>query len=67
MSKRFDDWEVVKDLPPGGQAFTYLVKKADGEGDELFVLKQLRNRANPSRVKRFQQGDRAGGKQRDPV
>lgn len=55
MGKRFDDWEVVRDLPQGGQAWTYLVKKIDGNDDELFVLKRLIKKNDPNRLKRFQQ------------
>jgi serine/threonine protein kinase len=60
MAKRFDDWEVVRALPQGGQAWTYLVKKVGGNEDELFVLKQLIKRSDPNRLKRFQQEIDAG-------
>jgi serine/threonine protein kinase len=60
MAKRFDDWEVIRDLPQGGQAWTYLVKKA-GESDEgVFVLKRLIKKSDPNRLKRFQQEIDAG-------
>jgi serine/threonine protein kinase len=55
MGKLFDDWEVVKDLPQGGQAWTYLVKKSGARADELFVLKRLINKSDPNRIRRFQQ------------
>jgi len=55
MGKRFDDWEVVRDLSQGGQAWTYLVKKVDGNDDELFVLKRLIKKSDPNRLRRFQQ------------
>lgn len=35
MAKRFDDWEVIRDLPQGGQAWTYLVKKVGGSADNF--------------------------------
>jgi eukaryotic-like serine/threonine-protein kinase len=60
MAKRFDDWEVVRSLSQGGQAWTYLVKKVGGSDEELFVLKQLIKRSDPSRLKRFQQEIDAG-------
>jgi serine/threonine protein kinase len=60
MGKRFDDWEVVKDLSQGGQAWTYLVKKVGGRDDELFVLKRLIKKRDPNRLKRFRQEIDAG-------
>lgn len=60
MGKRFDDWEVVRDLSQGGQAWTYLVKKFIGNDDELFVLKRLIKKNDPNRLKRFQQEIDAG-------
>src|ERR1700674_2039095 len=55
MAKLFDDWEVVKNLPQGGQAWTYLVKKVGGSADELFVLKRLIKKSDANRLKRLQQ------------
>ncbi|MDQ3816516.1 MAG: protein kinase, partial [Acidobacteriota bacterium] len=55
MGKRFDEWEVVRELSQGGQAWTYLVKKDGGRDDELFVLKRLIRKSDPNRIKRFQQ------------
>jgi serine/threonine protein kinase len=60
MAKRFDDWDVVRDLSQGGQAWTYLVKKIIGNDDELFVLKRLIKKNDPNRLKRFQQEIDAG-------
>jgi serine/threonine protein kinase len=60
MRKRFDDWEVVRDLSQGGQAWTYLVKKVGGNDDELFVLKRLIKKSDPNRLRRFQQEIDAG-------
>jgi serine/threonine protein kinase len=55
VAKRFDDWEIVRSLSQGGQAWTYLVKKVGQSDDELFVLKQLIKRSDPGHLKRFQQ------------
>jgi serine/threonine protein kinase len=55
MAKHFDNWQVIQDLSQGGQAWTYLVTKADGDANNLFVLKRLIRKTDPSRIKRFQQ------------
>lgn len=60
MKKRFDDWEIVKDLPEGGQAWTYLAQKVGGGDDTLFVLKRLKNKTDSKRLKRFSQEINAG-------
>ena len=36
-------WTWIKDLDEGGQGHTFLVSKADPQGDEKFVLKRLKN------------------------
>jgi serine/threonine protein kinase len=47
-------------LAAGRAAWTYLVKKAGGNDDELFVLKRLIKKNDPNRLKRFQQEIDAG-------
>lgn len=56
MGKRFDDWEIIKDLSEGGQAWTHLAKKVGGDEDSApSVLKRLKSKTNPNRLKRFRQ------------
>ena len=52
MPKTFADrWSVIRDLTPGGQAWTYVVEDLQDPGKE-YVLKRLKNL---ERIKRFEQ------------
>jgi serine/threonine protein kinase len=37
------EWQHVRDLTPGGQGYTYVVRRAKNAGSQLFVLKRLKN------------------------
>lgn len=44
MAQTFGDrWQIIADLPEGGQAFPYLVRDLKGSGDTKYVLKRLKN------------------------
>jgi len=45
---QYGKWKIIKSLPEGGQAFTFIVKKEDDNND--YVLKRLKN---INRVERF--------------
>jgi len=45
-----DRWVIKKSLGEGGQAHTFLVTDSRGGGEELYVLKRLKN---PKRIGRF--------------
>ncbi len=45
-------WRVVKDLVPGGQAWTYVVENIETPDGAQYVLKRLKNL---ERIKRFEQ------------
>jgi serine/threonine protein kinase len=51
----FGKWKILGSLSEGGQAFTYKVRLADGSDEAVYVLKRLKNVANPQRLARFQQ------------
>jgi serine/threonine protein kinase len=54
MAKRdFGPWKIVRELPPSGQAHTYVVVREDGSDPTQYVLKSLKNTGNPDRVARF--------------
>jgi hypothetical protein len=47
MPKRFDDWEIIKDLSEGGPAWTPLAKKMGGEEDSApSVLKRFKRKTD---------------------
>ena len=52
------EWESVRDLPEGGQAHTFVVRRADGSDSILYVLKRLKN---PKREDYFEREIRACG------
>jgi serine/threonine protein kinase len=54
MADEFDGWIRGKSLREGGQSWTYLAHKKGDETHTPFVLKVLKNRANPARLKRFE-------------
>ena len=37
------EWELVSDLPEGGQAHTFVVRRAGASDSRLYVLKRLKN------------------------
>lgn len=39
------EWLCIRELPEGGQAHTFVVKRADGSDSSLYVLKRLKNPA----------------------
>jgi len=47
-------WAVQKELSPGGQGVTSLVKDQTGSSDELFVLKELRRAGDQQARSRFE-------------
>ena len=50
------EWTWVRDLPEGGQAHTFVVRRAGESGPEEYVLKRLKN---PSRADYFEREIRA--------
>ena len=46
-----DRWAIIEDLPPGGQAYIYLVKDLQGEYTARLILKRLRNKERLGRFK----------------
>ena len=51
MAKIFSErWEVITDLPEGGQAHVFKVVDKKGDGVTEYVLKRLKN---PHRLDRF--------------
>lgn len=49
----FGPWKIVRELPHGGQAHTYVVVRSDGSDVNEYVLKSLKNVGNSDRVARF--------------
>jgi serine/threonine protein kinase len=60
MGQRYGDWELDKQIGEGGQAWTHLVHKVSDESRTPFVLKRLKNKADPARLARFEREARAG-------
>jgi serine/threonine protein kinase len=60
VGKRYDGWEITKDLSEGGQAWTHLAKKVGGDDESPYVLKRLKKKTDSSRLKRFRQEIDAG-------
>ena len=46
------EWKVIRDLPEGGQAHTFVVQKADGSDTKDYVLKRLKNPQRPEKFDR---------------
>lgn len=62
MADKFDGWIRVKALGEGGQAWTYLAHNESDEKLTPYVLKVLKHKSNPARLKRFAREIEAGAR-----
>ena len=54
LSRTWEEmWERVEDLEPGGQGFTYKVRRKGGDDQRLYVLKRLRRQEDPKLRRRM--------------
>jgi len=66
MADEFDGWIRGESIREGGQAWTYLAYKKGDERRTPFVLKVLKHKSNPSRLKRFEREIEVGARLRHP-
>lgn len=66
MADEFDGWIRGEALGEGGQAWTYLAYKKGDEARTPFVLKVLKHKSNPARLKRFEREIRVGARLKHP-
>jgi serine/threonine protein kinase len=66
MADSFDDWIRGQALREGGQAWTYLAYKKGDEERTPFVLKVLKHKSNPARLKRFEREIEVGARLQHP-
>jgi serine/threonine protein kinase len=66
MADDFDGWIRGEALGEGGQAWTYLTYKKGDDGQTPFVLKVLKHKSNPARLKRFEREIEVGARLRHP-
>lgn len=48
-----DSWQILKELPGGGQASTFVVQRRGGADDQKYALKTLRRQDDPERRRRM--------------
>jgi serine/threonine protein kinase len=66
MAAEFDGWIRGEVLREGGQAWTYLAYKKGAEERTPFVLKVLKHKSNPARLRRFEREIEVGARLRHP-
>lgn len=64
MADEFDGWIRGESLREGGQAWTYFAYKKGDEERTPFVLKVLKHKSNPARLKRFEREIEVGARLR---
>jgi serine/threonine protein kinase len=62
MTNEFDGWIRGEALGEGGQAWTYLAYRKGDEERHPFVLKVLKHKSNPARLKRFEREIEVGAR-----
>ena len=55
MASKFPGWKIVGSLDEGGQAHVHLVRAVSDNDGPTYVLKSLKNSADPARLARFAQ------------
>jgi serine/threonine protein kinase len=66
MAADFGEWVRGEALREGGQGWTYLTYRKGDEARKPFVLKVLKNKSNPARLKRFEREIEVGSRLRHP-
>lgn len=66
MADEFDGWIRGESLGEGGQARTYFAHHKGDEARTPFVLKILKHKSNPARLKRFEREIEVGARLRHP-
>lgn len=66
MADEFDGWIRGEALGEGGQAWTYFAYQKGDEARTPYVLKVLKHKSNPARLKRFEREIEVGARLRHP-